>query len=568
MKFYPFTLISIVIFILKPDEGIYCKTYYVEYKHYIKMVVNHIYSRIELYKKQDSNNTIDIITNLQLKKKLLKFSVKYNYTINVLNYKYNEIVQKFLAFVNVILSKCQKYHKNKSTKHFIPYVVLLQEVVKSSKTLFENLYNAMKFISYIDIRFLFFGSVVPHGIIDEIEFIYQYVLEKSENTRPLDLNKSPYEVCEMNFENLKKFHFEASTRVENFFRNSNALNSFILYDLKKIQTTEIPTDTRNLRKSTLQKFFNDITEIWYKNLGFEQFLNPIITEFIPPIDPDTNQKYGIEALDIICKEPGWKSMEHISINYCEKQINVNRIIEDPINNLNFRIKKEHVTQLLRCRFTEMMNIYRTLLSAMLTVCQKVAFYCYYNCLVKIFNSFKESKIMLDGFRKALTTLNRSSIWSVNFKSNSSLQNIFKWVTGFLNLLGNNDFCQDSSIIIFDNKTMKIVDNLLTNFQIYFNSFSEHLRYDMNKTNTRCYISKPFKNDEAYIEEFKDSANVLNSPNSEWVQKIILHACNYFDNFCKNVHKSCYEDLGFEKLTHCQNKELDSKLNYFTVDLST
>ncbi|XP_050545602.1 uncharacterized protein LOC126907934 isoform X3 [Daktulosphaira vitifoliae] len=560
MKFYSFILSCIIVFTLNLIEGEQYKSYHAMYENYIARVVSHICSQIILYQKQDSNNISSLEEAFRPNSNLLSFKPKYIYTISILNFKYLEILKKFLDLLNLILNNCQKFHnEKKSPKNFIRCVQFLEIIVKNSKTMIENLHNAVKFISYIDIRFLFSEDFVLHPIIDEIDFIYQYVLEKSKETTSLDLNKSPYEISEMKFKNLTKFQTDASIRVNNYLQNYKNLDTSLINDLKCIKIAELPINVRSSKKSLLNMFFSEIIKNWYKNLGFEEFLNPKREEFIPPIDPDTNQNDGIEALNIIRKESGWEKMNHISIVYFGRKISVDRIINDEVSNINFRIKKEHVSQLLRCRFTEIMKNYRTLLSAILFVCNKDAYECYHNCLIKLFSSFNESKKMHEDLYEALVTLNKSSIWTVNLTSKSSLYKIFKWVTGFLSLLEKNDIFLKNVGITHDDNNTEMIEQYLVIFKNYFNIFSANLRSDLILYDTRCSIDDKFENVKDYVSYFRNLGNISVHSNYEMSSKIMLNAFNFYGNFCENVSKSCYEDLGFEKLSHCKKKELDSKL---------
>ncbi|XP_050545622.1 uncharacterized protein LOC126907941 isoform X2 [Daktulosphaira vitifoliae] len=550
MKFYSFILIFIVVLVLQPDKRVHCKSHHAMYEKYIERVVSYIYSQIISYRKQDPNNTEKAF---QPSTTLLK---KYIYTIRILNFKYYEILKKFLNLINHLLRYCQQFHdEDKLSTHFIPCVQMLEIVIKSSKTFIEHVHNAMKFLSYIDISLLFPDSFVPFLTIDVIVFMYQYILEISSDTSSFDLNKSPYEISEMKFENLTKFETNASILINNFIQNSKYIYVFLTNDLKNIKIAELPIDVMSARKEILDKFFDEIIEVWYKNLGFEEFLNPKSAEFTPPIDPDTNQNDGIEALNIIRKESGWEKMNHISIIYFGKKFSVDQIINDEVSMINFRIKREHVSQLLRCRFTEIMKNYRTLLSAMLYVCDKYAYNYYHNCLSKLFSSFVKSKKMLEDLYEALVTLNKSSIWSVNYNSKSSLHKVFEWVAEFLSLLKKNDF----SLKNIDDNKIEILQQLLIIFKNNFISFNSQLSNEISHYDKRCHIDEKFKNVQYYVNHFRNPGNISINLNLEFLIQIMLNACNFFDSFCENTSKSCYEDLGFEKISHCKNKKLDSRL---------
>ncbi|XP_050545620.1 uncharacterized protein LOC126907941 isoform X1 [Daktulosphaira vitifoliae] len=555
MNFFSFILIFIVVFVLQPDKRVHCETYHAMYENYIERVVSHIYLKIISYRKQDSNNDMDIDKAFQPNSKMLNFRQKYCYIIDIINFKYLQILRKFLSVIRLVLNKCQQFYQKNVLNIFIPYVRTLEAVVKNSKTMIENLHNAMMFLSYIDTRFLFSEGFIPHPIIDAINFIHPFVLEISLETNSFDLNKSPYEISEMKLENLTVFQTDASEKVEFFFQNCNSMDIFLTKDLKNIKIAELPNDLLSARKEIMNKFFDEIIEVWYINIGFEEFLNPKTAEFTPPIDPDTNQNDGIEALNIIRKESGWEKMNHISIIYFGKKFSVDQIINDEVSMINFRIKREHVSQLLRCRFTEIMKNYRTLLSAMLYVCDKYAYNYYHNCLSKLFSSFVKSKKMLEDLYEALVTLNKSSIWSVNYNSKSSLHKVFEWVAEFLSLLKKNDF----SLKNIDDNKIEILQQLLIIFKNNFISFNSQLSNEISHYDKRCHIDEKFKNVQYYVNHFRNPGNISINLNLEFLIQIMLNACNFFDSFCENTSKSCYEDLGFEKISHCKNKKLDSRL---------
>ncbi|XP_050529661.1 uncharacterized protein LOC126899137 isoform X2 [Daktulosphaira vitifoliae] len=574
MKLYTFILIFIVVFVLILNEGVHCEKNG-DYTIYIKRVVRDIYLQIKskqiqnLILKQDSIYITDIVKTKQFNK-LLDFPYIYCYTISVLNFKYTEILKKFLDYLDIIIRKCQRFQERNLSEDFNRCVTILEDAMKNSKTMIKSLHSAMKFISYIDIRFLFFQGAVPHGIIDEIDFIYQYVVEIS----CFDVNESPNLDSKTKFQILTKFHADALKKVVNLFENSNIIDTSEKTDLTIIIVEECSNENNyDIIFSTcseLKKFCNETIEIWYESLGFEQFLNPKMYKYIPPIDAAINQDDGIKALNILLKEPGWKSMNHINIIYYNKLFSVDSIINDQVCDMNFRIKKEHVSQLLRCRYTEILKNYYTLLSSILYVCRTDAFDYYFKCFIELFNSFNKSEEMLQGLHAALISLNKTSLWSVYVSSKSNLCNILKCVTDYLRFLKNNKFSRDHFFDEHDKLKTEVVKRLLENFQNLLNDSSHNIRNVIKHIHIGCSMN--FKEFFYYkfdkINEFRKIPHKLDNLNPESAIQIYLGACNYFDDFCKIAYKSCYEDLGFNKVLDCQNKKLDDKLIPFTLNLSS
>ncbi|XP_050540178.1 uncharacterized protein LOC126904882 [Daktulosphaira vitifoliae] len=582
MEFYYFILISTVVFVLKPTEAIQSKTYNKNYRKYIKTVVAYIHTQI------GSNQML----NLKLKQDLVTYELaiigvpdvftrNYRYTIGVLNYKYTEILKKFLEYMNIIIDKCNQFQKINLSENFICCVTLLVEEIKNSSAMFENLHNAMKFISYIDIKFLFFVGRVMHPIIDEIYFFHQFV-KILETNNIVDINIIPnLDDSKTKLENITKFYEDGLQIVNNLFKYSNVTDISKNTDLEKKQTQKCSNDSTikivNCSNelnfeivystcSKLNSFYNETIELWYKNLGFEHFLNPKTPDFTPPKDPEINQNDGIDALNILRLENGWQSMKYINIVYYDKRFNVDSILNDKINDVNFRIKRDHVSQLLRCKYTETLKNYQTLLSALLLICKKDSIEYQNNCLIEVFKSFKKSKRMLKGLYNALITLNKSSIWIVNYNSHSSLHRILKWVVYGLTLLKKNNFSQIDFIDQDNNKKMnEIIKELLDIFQKYLNDLCYEINSFTSRYETWCHFTENHvfeKNRIIYF--FKTSIITLNNTNITKEIDIYLIACRSFENFCEYVYNSCYENLGFRKI-NCRNKKLDERLKPFIVD---
>ncbi|XP_050545929.1 uncharacterized protein LOC126908091 [Daktulosphaira vitifoliae] len=571
MEFYSIILMSIGISVLKIDEGVNCICNYVNnypdnYRNYIKTVIDYISSHIELNEilnlklKEDSNTTFSVEEVFISHRKYTKFKTNYFYTINVLNFKYTEILKNFLDYIDIILQKCKQFHERNLEENFICCVTSLVEEVKNSKTMFENLHNAMTFFSYIDVRFVFQGSIMPNVIIDEIDFFQKYVLQKiSENShldlnRHFDLNCLPnFQDSEMNFKNLNEFHTVASKIVNNLYQNSNIIiDTSIKSNSTTIDMNEDDSYLVYLTCSKLKSFYNKNIEIWYKNLGFEQFLNPKTPQLLPPIDPNININMGIKAFNILRQESGWKTMEHINIVYNGKLFSVDCIMKDPINIMNFQIKKEHVIQLLRCRYTEIIKNYHVLLSSILSLCSTKVNGFSYNCLIKLFDSFNKSKIMFEGLHTALITLQKSSLWNYTFLSHSNLQKILKWIEDFLSLLNNNEFSQDNFVGQNGILITEILDKNLKNFLNVLKQSNMELRIDLKNMTFRCNMREPYYKKSISIKYFKYLASKMRSAYYEQSIQIYSYACNYFDEFCKNIYKSCYENLGFRKVYSLNN----------------
>ncbi|XP_050522704.1 uncharacterized protein LOC126895176 [Daktulosphaira vitifoliae] len=557
MEIFPLIFMTFVVFVLKSFETEQYSEYRENYKNCIKKVVNHIRSQIgsnqilNLKLKKDSIYITDMEVNNQSNMFENLFRDYYFNTISILNFKYTEILKNFLDYTYFILTICKLFRDRNLSENFNCCVTSLVEEVKNSKTMFENLYNAMKFISYIDVRFMFTRRNVPNSIIDEIDFFQQYVLQKISKTSHFDLNSLPIlEDSESVFHNFNQFYTEALKKVNNLFKNNNIIDTSIKTDLiSEIKECSNENDSYlvYLTCIKLNSFYNETIETWYKNLGFEQFLDPKASNFIPQIEPFINLNYGIKALNIILREKGWETMDHINIIYNNKKFNVESIIKDPINSINFQIKKEHVTQLLRCRYTEILKNFYTLFSTILSICKKGKKSVLHNCLIQFFNSFNKSKIMFEGLHSAINTLNKLSIWNFSYNSHSNLLYILKLVEDVLNLFQKKEFSQFNN---FDHLDMKKVDvdKQLDLFIKFRCEFCENLYSEYKNIKTRCCMKNPFYDETNLIISFRNSTNTIHNPNIQTTE-IYLIACDNLENFCENVYKFCYEELGFRKINY-------------------
>ncbi|XP_050523012.1 uncharacterized protein LOC126895317 [Daktulosphaira vitifoliae] len=572
MEFYWLILIlSVVVLAKKPDEETNCNrkrvnNYREDYKNYIKTVFGHIRTNIgsnemlNLKLKLDSICTISIEEAFKPETNYHNFKNNYFYTICLLNFKYTEILKHFLDYIDIVLQKCKQFHERNLKENFISCVTSLVEEVKNSKTMFENLYNAMAFISYIDVRFLFKGAIMPNVIIDEINFFLKYVLQKILENSHLDLNSLPnIEDTEINIKNLNEFHAVASKIVNNLYQNSNIIiETSIKTNSTSNQINEDDSYLVYLTCSKLKSFYNENIEIWYENLGFEQFLNPYIPELLPPIDPNINKNMAIKTFNILRQESGWKTMEHINIIYNEKLFSVDSIMKDPIDKMNFQIKKEHLTQLIRCRYTEIIKNYHIMVSAILPLCNTEVNGFNNNCLIKFFDSFNKSKIMFESLHTALITLQKSSLWSFTLLSHSSLQKIVIWVDDFLNLLNNNDYSQDNFIDQNGNIKNEIIEKNLNIFINFRKNFYNDLNWDCGNMNSRCDMKNPYFVKSKITNYFKYLASTMSTSYNEQTIEMHHNAFKFFDEFCEYVYKSCYENLGFKKVDRL-NKSSDDIL---------
>ncbi|XP_050520636.1 uncharacterized protein LOC126894040 [Daktulosphaira vitifoliae] len=553
MNIIAFILISCTFLLLKINSGAYCTGKLPDQDGqsiYITYAINCIHAQngwkaLQNLKIEPNlyNSIVEKSIKLSLKPNIRKLIEPFCTTIILLNYKYTEVLKTFVDYLHIIIHKCQQFHNENYTENFINCVTLLTEEVKNSESMFDHLYNAMAYMNNFDQIFMFLKYFELVSIVNDIYYFKQYVSQKTEKNFSLDLNETSFiQDSNIEFETLKEFHDKASKIVNNLNQNSNVIDDDNKQDLLTTyyakHLSERNIDFISFTCNQLNSFYEKTIKNLYKDLGFEELMNSSLPR-IKSLEKSTNiSENSIQILKKIIREEGWKKFDHIRINFDNHILSIYDVLNDPITVQNFETKKKHVTQFIRCRYTEIFKNYNVLLSVIIRLCFNNLSDHYFDCMILFFDSLTKSKKMLDKMHTALISLKKTSIWDVNKRANWDLHKLLDWLSSYVCLLKNDIFLPQN--IIKQN-----IDDVYETFSICQLDNEKQLRSDLYRMKNRCLLSIPLYDQTFIINQFQNLAT--NQPNNQDSLYVARKACEYLNLFCDEVIKVSYEDLGFSKI---------------------
>ncbi|XP_050547169.1 uncharacterized protein LOC126908892 [Daktulosphaira vitifoliae] len=547
--FYTFWILTTKCFVS-------CKIRPKTYEKYLSGVMDHIKEQVgwdfiqNLDIKNDSSTWLRFnAKDILCKESNLTLSKKFDAIINVLNYMYAEVIKTFIDHIRTIANQCKKYYDFNLGDDLLSCTVLLQSVVENSKTMFEQLYNVMNYLSNIDFKLLVCGKkTFSIPIVDDIyTFVDFATLKIQQNTHifidPNDPNtkKDAYEVIldVINFIEGKGHETYQKIKVQNSLVVNNhkpkCLLEENLEDYKAQHYKHI--ELSNYLSEWLNVYYVEIFTNLYKNLGFEQVLESKKEGFRHPVHiyDNTSQKQVIQLINTITNESGWKSLKHINIVFNEQVISANRILRHPADKLNFHCKKQHILRLIKCIYTEIMFKYCDYVISLLNFSDKVRFQCYFlmylNLVQQIFDAVHETTKMFDIMYKTLVSLNK--LIGEYFHDNcfSNLKCFCSSITKLLEKIKLVNYSLDILNSKSDVNNQKTVKKTIRSFSEFLKYITFNSRLLKKTHEKQC----PFRNLLLNI----DIPESINTDN-------FSSACNKLIVFSKNVIKVYYEELGLNK----------------------
>ncbi|XP_050546675.1 uncharacterized protein LOC126908545 [Daktulosphaira vitifoliae] len=282
----------------------------------------------------------------------------------------------------------------------------------------------------------------------------------------------------------------------------------------------------------MNSFYTEMIKINYEDLGFIQLINPTNHKFKPPIDETINQELGIMTLNTLFNEGSWNSFSHMEILYGNLIISATTVIRDLVTNYNFHLKKFYFTQMLRCRFLEVLIIYNTSLTALMRICRnKNNLNEYVKCVLYLFVAINDTVKMFDFMLTIIEKLRLSNLWLPE-RLSSNLLAIYKLIYNYVIDLKTNNVVRD----MFINKPEVNIEHLSNDYTLSFQKarykFSNILSKLKKQNKNMCY-----SNDFMIIKKDLDTKFCNNA--------IIIS--KYLYDFYENFVKTDYEDTGFNKI---------------------
>ncbi|XP_050547058.1 uncharacterized protein LOC126908804 [Daktulosphaira vitifoliae] len=553
--FYTFWILTTKCFVS-------CKIRQKTYEKYYSVVMDHISEKVGWDSMQHLEIKYDFSTEISTKIKdvickesRIVLPKKFEAIIHILNYTYTDVIHTFIDHISAIAKRCQEYYDFNLGDDLLSCIVLLQSVVENSKTMFEQLYNVMNYLSNIDFKLLAnFKKTFSVPIVDEIYTFVEYATLKSKKNTQIFINP--------NDPNTKREACEVILDVNSFiqrkghqsYQKIKEKNSLIVYNHKQKCLLEEnlkyynALQNKNIELSYylsewLNLYYDEISTNFYKNLGFEEVLESKKEGiFKPTIYSYKNicHKQVIEQLNTITKGSGWISLKPIHIVFNDQVVSVDRILRHPADRLNFHCKIEHVSRLIKCIYTEILFKYCKYVICLLNFCEKVYVksndVAFINFVRQIFDAVNETTKMFDIMYKTLVSLHNLRGKYYHDNVNSNLISLCTSITNLLEEIKSGN----CSIAVLDTKSdnsnMKVTQMDATTC---VKKFSEFLKYyksnsqPLNKTHEKhCRLRNLLLNI-----DIPDSINTDN----------FSSACNKLILFSKNVIKVYYEELGLNKL---------------------
>ncbi|XP_050545599.1 uncharacterized protein LOC126907933 [Daktulosphaira vitifoliae] len=544
-----------------------CKTNRKAYTKYFKQVTKHI--RVQFTKMNLEHLSVKTDKDKMSIKEFLENSLcnicevfeTFHKIVDLINYLYTEVLQIFTEHLKIIIDDCKNYFEKNSFKDAIYCTVVILNATKNSNMMFEYLYKAITFIDYLDIKLVSKNSLIrPKTVAEEIYTVknYTFLMKTSELLNYVNNDESiKIEEAKEDYKEINNFFNKlvAITR-KDFKTNFNIINSTMKYNLREKYYTEYTTDEHKIKfvdfvKEKLKAYCFETINNYYIKIGFNQLLDSSIAEFIPPRNIDVSQCKAIEVLNTLFREGDWKLLNHIKIICGDITITTDQIIRDTVDDHNINLKKRYFTQLIRCKYTEVLSKYNTYMSAIIQTClceiTKKNVTGYVDCIIQFFDAVKNSKEMFKYMLSAIDTLKVTSIWELH-KSHACLKQTYFLLSSFFpNIEHINLTKSDFFNLSNDEKKIK-ADNFLSDFKKARIQFDRILFTRNVYACNYCLINGENINQNQLMQSWATillSANTNNTTGSP----IILYdyALTQFRTFCNVAITSVYDCLGFNKI---------------------
>ncbi|XP_050548893.1 uncharacterized protein LOC126910390 [Daktulosphaira vitifoliae] len=551
--FYTFWILTTKCFVS-------CKIRQKTYEKYYSVVMDHISEQVGWDSMQHLEIKYDFSTEISTKIKdvICKESrvvlpKKFEAIIHILNYTYTDVIHTFIDHISAIAKRCQEYYDFNQGDNFLSCTVSLQSVVENSKTMFEQLYNVMNYLSNIDLKTL--ASAKKTFSIPIVDEIYTFV-----EFATLKIQQNTQIFIDLNDPKTKEDAYEVILDVNRFikgidnesYQKIKEKNSLIVYNRKSKCLLEENLKDYNARQNKnielsyylcewLNMYYNEISTNFYKNLGFEQVLESKKEGiFKPPIYSYENicQKQIIEQLNAITKESGWKSLKHINIIFNGQVISVDRIFRHPTDRINFHCKIQHVLRLIKCIYTEILFKYCKYVICLLNFCETVYVknndVAYINFVRQIFDAVNQTTKMFDIMYKTLVSLHNLRGEYYHDHINSNLISLCTLITNLLEEIKSGNCLMAVLDTKSDNNNMKVTQLDATTCVRKFFEFLKYnkLKSSLNKTHEKHCRLRNLPLD-------------IDIPESIYTDKF-SSACNKLIVFSENVIKVYFEELGLNK----------------------
>ncbi|XP_050544391.1 uncharacterized protein LOC126907276 [Daktulosphaira vitifoliae] len=489
--------------------------------------------------------------------------------IILLNNVYVEVIRSFLEFLSLTISECEKYSDDNLFKELIDCTELLENGVKKSTILFDKLYKATTFISYLDIKYAFSkiqGN--PFVVVDEIYFVKQFVSSiiltdwscyKTQNGY-FDKNTAVTIIS-----NIKNFTNKVYDMLFNIKEGKKILIN-ISYRINIKQMIDMEYKTCKNKYSSYNDFilhevdtvYDHIARNEFDKFGFNELLSPVINDFptlAPPKDDPFVSGLRIAAVKNLMEVINWDSLNGISIQEPYQTISLNRVLRDPVDYYNIILKKKYILSFIKCWFFKILTKYFSYLSAFIQLFNEekndletiIKKNMYIKSVLQLYNTLKSNLEFFNNINLALMILKKSSIWYQNHTA-LFLSPIQKFIDDFISSMNDKNLLRDNFFNNEDCDKLIIAKSYLTDIINIKNHLYIKLHDMKRKTKKRCIFDTNSILNIKYIKNnMKENAieyniTTVNNPITSSQQ-----CCEELYIFCENFNNVELKNLCFDKI---------------------
>ncbi|XP_050547723.1 uncharacterized protein LOC126909353 [Daktulosphaira vitifoliae] len=554
-----FYSICYTFWILTTTFFVSCRIRTKKYEKYYSKVMDHISEQVgwdlmQYLEVKSSTGTNCNIKDVICKRSRTILPKKFDAVIDTLNYMYAEVIKTFIDHISTIANQCQEYYDINQGDNLLRCTDFLQSDVENSKTMFEQLYNVMNYLSNIDFKLLArMKTKFSIPIVDEIYTFVEYAsLKTKQNTQifvnPNDPN-TKNDACEVI---LDVKSFIEGKGIETYQKIKEKNNSVVYNHKPKCLLKENLKDYNAQQNKYIELseylsewlkiYYDEISTNLYKNLGFKEVLELNKTSFKHPvyIYKNTSQNQVIEQINEITKESGWNSLKHMSIIFNGQLISVERILRHPADKTNFHCKKEHILRVIKCIYTEILFKYCDYVISLLdfskTVNIKPNVAVYTNLVRQIFDTIHKTTRMFNIMYKTLISLNELMGDYFHDNVSSNIKSLCSSITKFLEEINSGNYLLD--ILDSKNNAFNQVSPELYTSQCVRN-ISPFLKFNKPGISSLSIIHEK----QCLLQNFVLNIDIPESISTDNFSSV----CDKLIVFSNNFIKVYYEDLGLNKL---------------------
>ncbi|XP_050525967.1 uncharacterized protein LOC126896869 [Daktulosphaira vitifoliae] len=536
----------------------FCKAN-VSYKTYVINVLNHIRNEKTFESLQHivikDTAIVNPIDYWDFNKPVTDSSVALTlkFMIHLLNYRFGEILQVFQNKFLFAIENCQRSFDNQQFDNFVICVQQMYDTIKNSRTMFKSLYDAVEFLYNLDFKLIDPLINVPESTL-EIFQVYKDFTESIASQMPpqfVDENQNP------NYDIVYNVHITMTNFFNNIYVPTTSSLCLINYQYCGVFSENVPFDLLIVyggveKLNEFSIIYSDITlvcddlnylctyaiEYIYKTLGFEKLLYENNNTIIPPL---LNEKMCREKVIVLINniiKYAKQEFQHIKIfSRKDGYISSESILQGEINNFKiYRIKQIQVSQLIRCRFTEIFQNYYITLNVLIKICSN--------------NEVQNSSLFIDYLSQLYITIQKAHILFISmlpivetFKNGST--SLFnpgpKWslefqIREYVNFIENlNNMMIANTENIYDVNGLPNYKSIFNYYTQIYNFWSTNVSINWlsfyERTSVYCELQSDFfKNPDIMTDHFLKS----NPTGYQDIGEIFIPICNYFTKYVEII----------------------------------